>query len=415
MIGPLVRRREEELTVRLTNLIEVLSESSGLPTDAADAADAARTWTEADIRRHFATGGAFVPPHEPDVPATSAGCDDAALVAPAAADSTPNTDTSQPGGACPAAAGLRLGAAPPRAVADGQLTSCAEEYRDSALRHGIPFRPAGLFAPGDAVIREILGDGFRPFQKHMVGLSGRQEPVAECWPTGNGATAHGLDLRCFHRSAAAQRGGGGADDGGAAHGRLAAAVRWGDAASIGAGFWAGAHGGAIETAFDEATAELARFSPHGLQNADGGGELPLGRRVVHRRRRRPTSCSQGTLPRRAAAGENGACAAGHHHRAVRDAKKRGAAAHLMQAGRLDYRHRLRRTARPHGSDAEARRDAAGQLHSDAGGRGAPAPSLAAVTGWRRRWCRRGGAVTGGGAGSSSRLCASGTTRIYGGP
>lgn len=34
------------------------------------------------------------------------------------------------------------------------------------------------------------------------------------------------------------------------------AVRFGDGAAIGDGFWTSAHGGAIETVLDEATAEL---------------------------------------------------------------------------------------------------------------------------------------------------------------
>ena len=41
-------------------------------------------------------------------------------------------------------------------------------------------------------------------------------------------------------------------------GALRGAVRFGDGAAIGNGFFTTAHGGAIETALDEATAELVR-------------------------------------------------------------------------------------------------------------------------------------------------------------
>lgn len=43
---------------------------------------------------------------------------------------------------------------------------------------------------------------------------------------------------------------------GQAWGTLAAAARMGETASIGHGFWTPAHGGAIESLLDEATAEL---------------------------------------------------------------------------------------------------------------------------------------------------------------
>lgn len=42
-------------------------------------------------------------------------------------------------------------------------------------------------------------------------------------------------------------------------GTLVAAVRLGERASIGAGTWTSAHGGAVESVLDEATAELAKM------------------------------------------------------------------------------------------------------------------------------------------------------------
>ena len=66
--------------------------------------------------------------------------------------------------------------------------------------------------------------------------------------SGNCAAKHGLDLRCFIDERFSRE-----DTAGA---RLKAVVRFGQAASIGNGL--SAHGGAIETALDEATAELAK-------------------------------------------------------------------------------------------------------------------------------------------------------------
>jgi hypothetical protein len=40
---------------------------------------------------------------------------------------------------------------------------------------------------------------------------------------------------------------------------VVAAVRFSDDAAIGKGFWTSAHGGAVETALDEVTAELAKI------------------------------------------------------------------------------------------------------------------------------------------------------------
>ena len=40
------------------------------------------------------------------------------------------------------------------------------------------------------------------------------------------------------------------------HGTIYGAVRFGEGACIGNGFWMSAHGGSIESALDEATAEL---------------------------------------------------------------------------------------------------------------------------------------------------------------
>ena len=213
--------REQELTIRLTNLIELLAEES--PDIPYPPPDAAQRWTEAAVRAFFRSGGAELPPQGTAGSAETA-CD-------------------QPGGGRP-----QIGsdwADQPQAVRDGRMATTAEAYRSAALACGIPFRPNGLFPPSDPVLAQILSEGFRPFTKHLNGARGALEPCDDCWPLGPAACAHGLDLRYFYRP---PRGG--------SHGDLAAAVRWADEASIGKGFWSGAHGGAVETAFDDAISEL---------------------------------------------------------------------------------------------------------------------------------------------------------------
>ena len=56
------------------------------------------------------------------------------------------------------------------------------------------------------------------------------------FPSGDNAAQHrGIDLRYFYQ-----------DPDGAAHPKLVGAVRFGNQAAVGAGFFSGAHGGAIE-------------------------------------------------------------------------------------------------------------------------------------------------------------------------
>lgn len=63
---------------------------------------------------------------------------------------------------------------------------------------------------------------------------------------------------------------------GETYGTIQGAVRFGDGACIGNGFWMSAHGGSIETALDEATAELVSA---------------VVRVLGHRLSRRPSMCS----------------------------------------------------------------------------------------------------------------------------
>ena len=141
---------------------------------------------------------------------------------------------------------------PPASMRRHQRTGTAEGYRARALADGIAPRPSGLFPPGDALLLELAASGARPFEKHLPGAASPYEPLpAGGWATGDAAAARGLDLRLFYAPPAS----------GELAGRLTGAARFGAGASIGAGFYGGysAHGGAVETVLDEATAELAKM------------------------------------------------------------------------------------------------------------------------------------------------------------
>lgn len=89
-----------------------------------------------------------------------------------------------------------------------------------------------------------------PFEKHLPGARSSYELLpAGGWATGDAAARNGVDLRLFYRGAQE----------GQPHGTVVAALRLGEGASIGQGFFLSAHGGAVETALDEATAELAKM------------------------------------------------------------------------------------------------------------------------------------------------------------
>lgn len=126
------------------------------------------------------------------------------------------------------------------------IANTSERYREVALQVGIPHRPDGLFGHGDPLLAELLEDGFLPFEKHLTGKDDLNELARESWATGNEACKAGLDLRYFYKP-------------GKPHGQLAGAVIFGDKARIGLRLSRDAHGGAIETALDEVTAELVKI------------------------------------------------------------------------------------------------------------------------------------------------------------
>jgi hypothetical protein len=214
------KARHLELTARLNALVDLLADESGL----CPPPEAASLWSEAAIRRWFETGGA---------------------VAPAVPDKT------QPGGGLPQPV---CAATAPPAMVKAQDNLTVDAYRAAAFGRGIPVRAHGLFPPDCPVLQKIMTSGMAPFEKHLIDGTGALAPVLVSWPVGDDAAASGIDLRYFaKRDGGAQNGGTGA--------MLLAAVRYGDRAGIGGpGFFTGAHGGAIESAFDEATAELCKIT-----------------------------------------------------------------------------------------------------------------------------------------------------------
>ena len=89
-----------------------------------------------------------------------------------------------------------------------------------------------------------------PFEKHLPGEGSPYEMLPEGgWITGAAAIERGIDLRLYYKEPE--------DEG--IHGWVLGAVRFGDGSSIGAGFKLPAHGGAIETVLDEATAEVGKM------------------------------------------------------------------------------------------------------------------------------------------------------------
>ena len=215
--------REAETTRRLAALIDLLSDET--PERAPLPANAAASWSEAAVRRFFATG--VLPPGDDEV-----------------------VDNQPGGGRMQAAQGP---AEPPQALLKAQHALTAQAYRQAVVAAGIPCRRHGLFPPGDAVLHKLVADtslsSYMPFQKHLVDEHGVLKLTDVSWPVGDDAAERGIDLRYFIDTS---RSGVGA--------RLVAAVRYSKRAAIGADCFTSTHGGAIETAFDEATAELAKCS-----------------------------------------------------------------------------------------------------------------------------------------------------------
>ncbi|KAK9862844.1 hypothetical protein WJX84_006053 [Apatococcus fuscideae] len=139
----------------------------------------------------------------------------------------------------------------PAAVKLHQMAATVSAYRQQSIKDGIPDRPDGLFPHSDDLLTQLATQqGSHAFEKHLAGLSSPQEWLPQgSWVSGNSACQSGFDLRLFYQEAAE----------GEQWGHVLGAARLGDRASIGNGFWVAAHGGAVESLMDEATAELAKM------------------------------------------------------------------------------------------------------------------------------------------------------------
>lgn len=77
-----------------------------------------------------------------------------------------------------------------------------------------------------------------PFEKHLPGFHSPYESLPNGgWITGNAAARRGIDLRLFYKEPPS----------GSEEGQVLGAVRFGDGASIGSGFFLPAHGGAVSS------------------------------------------------------------------------------------------------------------------------------------------------------------------------
>ena len=228
--------REAELAERLAALADVLAEEAegaGLPAEELPE-EAPWRWTEAQVRAFFREGSA---------PAAAASTEPRVsheFVPRFSIVSDVQAPSSSP--------------APPKpeALERAQKNTTVRLYAAAALQSGIPPRVCSLFEANDPLLERLENDRtLLPFQKHLLDGSGENVLVLQSWAAGESAAQHGLDMRTFLHGPTAELGTGN---------RLTAAVRFGKGASIGAGHWLSAHGGAISTALDEATAELVKIT-----------------------------------------------------------------------------------------------------------------------------------------------------------
>ena len=163
----------------------------------------------------------------------------------------------QPGGGIMMHNGQQVLVDTPVVVKEHQRQGTAEGYKMAAKNDGIPFREKGLFPPGDDVLMRLCEDPHSwPFEKHLPGLDSPYQLLRKGgWVNGEHACSHGIDLRLFYKEKM--------DGSEEKYGTVVGAVRLGEGAAIGSGFWLSAHGGAVETILDEATAEMAKidFTP----------------------------------------------------------------------------------------------------------------------------------------------------------
>ena len=121
-------------------------------------------------------------------------------------------------------------------------------YQEQIIKDGIPDRTAGLFPAYDEFL-SLLGQQNSPCTKGLPQPTvdgGQAWCITENgWACGESAIEHGMDLRWFIKPGFEDQ-------------TLVGAVRYGDMAMVGRGCGTSVHGGAVETALDEATAECAK-------------------------------------------------------------------------------------------------------------------------------------------------------------
>ena len=183
-------------------------------------------WSESQLREFFEAGGAAASSKAPVVPGQPGGGRQQPVQCkrpPIAAAAVANNLKSLVGG-------------------DG-----TEKYQAAVFATGMPDLCDGLFPPGDELLAE-LSRKYRPFVKHLPqevqGGGFTFAPALEGWVVGDPGASHGIDMRLFIAPGT--------------EAKLYAALRFSDYAAIGRGFESSVHGGAVETALDEATAELAK-------------------------------------------------------------------------------------------------------------------------------------------------------------
>ena len=100
-------------------------------------------------------------------------------------------------------------------------------------------RDDGLFPLNDELLSALSSEPDQwPFEKHLPGFNSPYESLPNGgWITGNAAAQRGIDLRLFYKE----------PQPGSVWGQVLGAVRFGEGASIGSGFFLPAHGGAVSS------------------------------------------------------------------------------------------------------------------------------------------------------------------------
>ena len=131
-----------------------------------------------------------------------------------------------------------------------EIANDVKGYQRCVLRDGMPNRDNGLFANDDPFLLLLTRTGMKPCIKGLPfptkdGKGVEFKLVEEGWATGENACMHGMDLRTFIKPGFEEK-------------KMDAAVRFSERVTFAVGLNGSVHGGAIETCFDEITAECAK-------------------------------------------------------------------------------------------------------------------------------------------------------------